>query len=108
MFETLTKYCDSYLSRFNTSSFIDDWEEFSFLHEEYGLWNYRAPLASAGIDSSYDSLLSLDFKFLSDVILLCLIQKLVRAERDGKRELERAADDGILGRILLSLADKEA
>ena len=107
MFEILTKYSSPSVT-FKASSFIDDWEEFSFLHEEYGLWNYRVSLASHGIDSSYDSLLSLDFKPLSAVTLLCLIQKLVRAEREGKGELGRAYSDGLLDGILMSLARKEA
>ena len=107
MFEILTKYSSTSVT-FKASSFIDDWEEFSFLHEEYGLWNYRALLSSAGIDTRYESLLTFGFSSFPSVVLLAVIQKLVRAERDGKGELERAYSDGLLDRILLSLARKEA
>lgn len=107
MFEILTKYYSPSVT-FKTSSFIDDWEEFSFLHEEYGLWNYRALLSSAGIDTRYESLLTFDFSSFPSAVLLAVIQKLVRAERDGKGELVRAYSDGLLEQILLCLAQKEA
>ena len=69
---------------------------------------YRALLSSAGIDTRYESLLTFDFSSFPSAVLLAVIQKLVRAERDGKGELGRAYSDGLLDGILMSLGRKEA
>ena len=107
MFDILTKYSSPPLT-FKASSFIGDWEECSFLYEEYGLWNYHDVLFSSGIDTRYESLPAFDFFSFSSVVLLSVIQKLVRAGRNGKGELERAYSEGLLDIIFFLLKEEKS
>ncbi|MBQ6268107.1 MAG: hypothetical protein IJK64_10115 [Clostridia bacterium] len=76
-------------------------------HEELGLYNYNAILASANLKSGYETMKQADVSALDGTTVMALLVGAVRAERFCDGTFLSLCEDGCIARWLSRLAEIE-